>query len=107
MAAAKKFSRCNSISEVRRHPRLSSALAQGDERIENQSIEGQALAKRAFAGAKCPLRRDADFVDAGSARRRLDPVNQLRHPPIENIRYPEEVGLKGDKQVAVVALLLE
>src|SRR5215470_4581318 len=106
MAAAKKFSRCNSISEVRRHPRLSSALAQADERIEDQSIEGQALAKRTFAEAKCPLRRDAYFVDAGLPRRRLDPVNQLRHLPIEDIRYPEEVGPKGDEQVAVVALLL-
>jgi hypothetical protein len=41
---------------------FNSALAQGDERIEHQSIEGQALAKRTFAGAKCPLRRDADLV---------------------------------------------
>jgi hypothetical protein len=84
-------------------PRSCSALAQGDERIEDQSIEGQALAKRTFAGAKLPAPRDADFVDAGLARRRLDPVNQLRHLPIENIRYPEEVGPKGDEQVAALA----
>ena len=89
-----------------RSVRLSSALAQGDERIEDQSIEGQALAKRTFARAKCPLRRDAYFVDAGLPRRCLDPVNQLRHQPTENIRYPEQVGPKGDEQVAVVALLL-
>src|SRR5215469_3413125 len=87
-------------------PRSFSALAQGDERIEDQSIEGQALAKRTFAGAKCPIRRDADFVDARLAWRRFDPVNQLRHLPIENICRPDEVGPKGDEQIAVVALLL-
>jgi len=32
--------------------------------------------------------------------------SQLRHLPTENIRYPEQVGPKGDEQVAVVALLL-
>src|SRR6516225_12427876 len=108
MATPKHF--CGSPSVARpdyvKRPRSSSALAQGDERIEDKSIEGQALAKRTFAGAKCPLRRDADFVDARLARRRFDPVNQLRHLPIENICRPEEVGPKGDEQVAVVALLL-
>ena len=77
--------------------------AQGDERIEHQSIDLEALAKRAFARAKCPLRRDADLVDAGLARRRLDTFDQLRHPRVENIRRPDEVGPKGDEQVAVVA----
>jgi hypothetical protein len=42
-------------------PRLFFARAQGDDRIEYQSIEIQALAKGAFAGAKCPLGRDADL----------------------------------------------
>src|SRR6516164_2764930 len=108
MATPKHF--CGSLSVARpeyvKRPRSSSALTQGDEGIEDQSIEGQALAKRTFAGAKCPLRRDAYFVDASLPRRRLDPVNQLRHLPAENIRYPEEVGPKGDEQVAIVALLL-
>src|SRR5258705_8289755 len=40
------------------------------------------------------------------AWRRLDTFNQLCHPPVENIRRPDEVGPKGDEQVAGVALLL-
>src|SRR6266576_2927937 len=44
--------------------------------------------------------------NARSARRRLNIFNQLRHPPVENILRSEEVGLKGDEQVAGLAVLL-
>lgn len=82
-----------------RSPRLLFARAQGDERIEYQSIEIQALAKGAFAGAKCPLRWDADLVDAALAWRRLDKFNQPRHSPAENIRRPDEVLASWKRRV--------
>ena len=44
---------------------------------------------RTFAGAKCPLRRDADFVDAGLARRRLDAEAK---PPVS---APSGIDLMG------------
>src|ERR1700681_1226666 len=79
-------------------PRLSLARAQGHERIEYQSIEIQALAKGAFAGAKCPLRRDADLVDAALAWRRLDNFNQLRHRRLKTSAGPIRSGRKAMKR---------
>jgi DNA topoisomerase IA len=55
--------------------RVSLTRAQSNQRIEYQSIESQARAKRALPKAKCPLRRDADLVDAGLARCRFDTID--------------------------------
>src|ERR1700751_2930339 len=96
----------NDVISIMPAERGSLALPQSNQLIEDQSIEGQARAKRACARAKCPLRGDADLVDAGLARCRLDTVDQLRHLPVENIRRPYQVGPKSDEEVAVVAFLL-
>src|ERR1700738_3984052 len=85
---------------------LSWPRAQRGQRVEHQSIDLETLAQRPFAAARCPLRRNADLVDAGLAWRRLDAFDQLRHLPLENIRRPDEVGPKGDEQVAVIACVL-
>src|SRR4030095_14947034 len=73
-------------------------------RIEYHPVHRQALAECALARAKCPLGRNADFIDAGPPWRRLDALDQLRHLPLECVGWPKEVGPEGDEQIAVVAL---
>src|SRR5581483_8344548 len=82
---------------------LSCPRAQGDERIEYQPIDLQALAEQAFARAKGPLGGNADLIDAGLPWRRLDALDQLRDLTLEHIGWPDEVGLEGDEQISVVA----
>jgi hypothetical protein len=48
-------------------------------------------------GSETPAPTGCGFRRCRLAAARLDPVNHLGHLPIENIRYPEEVGPKGDK----------
>src|SRR5262249_37091716 len=67
-------------SEDTQPPTLSLPRAQCDERIEYHPVHLQALAVCALARAKCPLGRNADFIDAGPPWRRLDALDQLRHP---------------------------
>src|SRR5512133_3694496 len=78
--------------------------AQCDERIEYPPVDLQALAECVLARAKCPLRRNADVIDAGLPWRCLDALDQLRPLPLERVGWPKEVGPEGDEQMAVVAL---
>src|SRR4051794_20638219 len=78
--------------------------AQGDERIEYQPVDLQALAECTLARAKCPLGGNANVIDAGLPWRRLDALDQLRHLALECVGWPKEVGPEGHEQIAVVAL---
>src|SRR5215813_4718546 len=84
--------------------RRSLRRAQCYERIEYRPVDLQALAECALARAKCPLRRNADVVDAGLPWRCLDALDQLRHLALESVGWPKKVGSEGDEQIAVVAL---
>src|SRR5262249_25579397 len=84
-------------------PALSLPRAQCDKRIEYHSVHLQALAECALARAKCPLGRNADFIDAGLPWRCLDALDQLRHLALECVGWPKKVGSEGDEQIAVVA----
>jgi hypothetical protein len=92
---------------------LSLPRAQGDERIEYHPVDLQALAARALARAKCPLRRNADLIDAGLPWRRLDAFDQLRHLPFEcvgvSLTYssatrPKFLFALGDESVNVICI---
>src|SRR6185437_14378404 len=65
-----------------------------------------AIAKQTFARAECAFRGDADLVDASLARCRLDAVDQLGQAAVENVRRAEQIGPKGDEEVAIVARML-
>src|SRR5437868_1909321 len=77
---------CPDAPSCRRWPR---PRAQGDQRIEYQPVDLQTLAERALARAKCPLGRNADVIDPGLSRRRLDALDQLRHLSLEYIGWPD------------------
>src|SRR5690242_10473061 len=71
------------------------ASAPGDERIEHAPINLNAVGKRALARMECPLRGDSNLVDTSLARRRLYSFDQFRHPLLESVCWPEQIGPKG------------
>src|SRR5262249_33248889 len=78
--------------------------AQCDERVKHQPIDLEALAQRALAGAKSPLRWNADLIDARLSRRCFDALDQLRHLAFEGLGRPEQVGPERDEEITVLAL---
>src|SRR5690349_4172186 len=83
------------------------ASAPGDERIEHAPINLDAVGKRALARMECSLGGDANLVDASLAWRGLDPFDELSHPLLESVCWPEQIGPKGDEEIAVVACILQ
>src|SRR5262249_3356224 len=59
--------------------------AQGGAPIEYHPCDLQPLVTGELARVKCPLGRNADVVDAGPPWRRLDALDQLRHPLLKCI----------------------
>jgi hypothetical protein len=49
----------------------------------------------------------SDLIDAGLAWYRLSAFDHVHYPPLENIHWPDELGLKCDEQVTVVAFVLQ
>ena len=72
------------------------------QRIDDFAVEDQSFDPPALAFSKRALGRNADFVDAGTPRRRLDLVDEFRHVIGEFAAGQRQLGIDDEEQKTVV-----
>src|SRR5215469_12103011 len=72
------------------------------QRVDDRVVDQDALGAAALALAEGALRGNADFLDTGPARRRLDRLDEIGHLPRERIAGEHCAGVDDKEQKAVI-----